>query len=223
VTGTKHVNDGAIECEVRIDELVGAVRFELVEEADTFQVLIEPTGAEGSLELRMTRRNRVILQAQGDVAMPAELHRGPLTLDPGGWQHVRFSNVDNVLRFELDGVLVAEAAYEEGVPLEREAATPAAGGGTKHGGQRAGFGGERCRARFRRIRVLRDLYYSEKGDFGVRSPVSLGPNEYFLLGDNSLVSQDSRVFGPVHADELLGRPVAVVWPPGGLRRLASPR
>lgn len=40
----------------------------------------------------------------------------------------------------------------------------------------------------------------------------LGPSEYFLLGDNRNHSQDSRFFGPIHADEFVGRAVLRYWP-----------
>ncbi len=34
--------------------------------------------------------------------------------------------------------------------------------------------------------------------------LALGPDEYFVMGDNRLVSQDSRWYGPLHRSELLG-------------------
>ena len=44
----------------------------------------------------------------------------------------------------------------------------------------------------------------------------------FVLGDNSPESLDSREFGPVPLDSVLGLPAAVVWPPSAWRRLRGP-
>jgi len=40
----------------------------------------------------------------------------------------------------------------------------------------------------------------------------LGPEEYFVMGDNRSDSQDSRAFGPVHRDLILGRVWFRYWP-----------
>lgn len=42
--------------------------------------------------------------------------------------------------------------------------------------------------------------------------VTLGEDEYFLLGDNRNESLDSRVFGAVTSDELIGRTWLRAWP-----------
>ena len=43
-------------------------------------------------------------------------------------------------------------------------------------------------------------------------PVTLGPDAYFVMGDNRLNSLDSRSFGPVPADQIIGRVVLRYWP-----------
>lgn len=54
------------------------------------------------------------------------------------------------------------------------------------------------------------------GDFG---PVTLGPEEIFVMGDNREFSMDSRVFGAIPIDHVIGEAFMVIWPPsrvGGL-------
>jgi signal peptidase I len=43
-------------------------------------------------------------------------------------------------------------------------------------------------------------------------PLTLGPDDYFLMGDNRPVSRDSRSFGPVHADQIIGQVILRYWP-----------
>lgn len=40
----------------------------------------------------------------------------------------------------------------------------------------------------------------------------LGPNEYFFMGDNRNNSRDSRVFGPVTRDRIIGEAIIRYWP-----------
>ena len=47
-----------------------------------------------------------------------------------------------------------------------------------------------------------------------------GPDEYFLLGDNRGDSNDSRKFGSVSADQIIGRAWFLCWPPWKWRPLA---
>jgi signal peptidase I len=46
-------------------------------------------------------------------------------------------------------------------------------------------------------------------DFAVRT---LGPDEYFMMGDNRAQSCDSREWGPVNRADLIGPVFAVYWP-----------
>jgi len=63
------------------------------------------------------------------------------------------------------------------------------------------------------------VYYSRpigvRARWGIDRPYRLGPDEYFVLGDNSPASDDSRSWpsGPgVPSEMLIGKPLAVLFP-----------
>src|SRR5262245_11846344 len=43
-------------------------------------------------------------------------------------------------------------------------------------------------------------------------PLTLGPDQYYVLGDNRLNSLDSRSFGPIPAEQIVGRVALRYWP-----------
>jgi signal peptidase I len=47
----------------------------------------------------------------------------------------------------------------------------------------------------------------------------LEPDRYWVMGDNRVVSEDSRLFGPVPRSDLLGRAVVRVWPASDIGRI----
>ena len=56
-----------------------------------------------------------------------------------------------------------------------------------------------------------DIYFQTKPiRDAVEFPITLGEDEYFILGDNRTTAKDSRYFGTVKADELRGRIVAAL-------------
>ena len=68
-----------------------------------------------------------------------------------------------------------------------------------------------------RLVVFRDVYWFRLPQLGVdpgRKAVAtlVPPGHLYLLGDNSFDSTDSRMFGPVPAENLMGRPRAVIGP-----------
>ena len=55
----------------------------------------------------------------------------------------------------------------------------------------------------------------EEDNYGIAAePITLGENEYFVLGDNRNNSTDSRVpdVGPIHKTEIEGRAWVRIWP-----------
>ncbi|MCB9882706.1 MAG: signal peptidase I [Planctomycetes bacterium] len=70
------------------------------------------------------------------------------------------------------------------------------------------------------LRVWRDLYYTSTEDrFGVRRPIALGEGAFFMLGDNSVISSDSREFGEISRRAILGRVDWVVSPWNRIRAI----
>lgn len=51
------------------------------------------------------------------------------------------------------------------------------------------------------------------------SSVILGPDEYFVMGDNRDNSQDSRAIGPVKAEKIIGKAWLIYWPPPAMGRV----
>jgi signal peptidase I len=71
-----------------------------------------------------------------------------------------------------------------------------------------------------RPRSLETLTYYAYGNLMNGATVACGDG-YFIVGDDSRDSQDSRFEGPLPAGRILGRPWLVVWPPGH-RRFVNP-
>lgn len=59
--------------------------------------------------------------------------------------------------------------------------------------------------------VMNEDYLSEP-TVGATALTTLGPDEYFVLGDNRDASYDSRRFGPIKRDAIIGRTWVRGWP-----------
>lgn len=79
--------------------------------------------------------------------------------------------------------------------------------------------------------ALKESYaiISPHADAGNQREWRTGPEEYFVMGDNRRTSQDSRYFGPVNRNLIIGRVWFRYWPPrawgpvpNGLGSLAPP-
>ena len=59
--------------------------------------------------------------------------------------------------------------------------------------------------------VLKELY-TQAAETGGAQTLTLGPDQYYVLGDNRGASFDSRRFGPVDRSEIIGRTWFRGWP-----------
>jgi signal peptidase I len=71
-----------------------------------------------------------------------------------------------------------------------------------------------CCLTIRNFMLYRDIYYTQFGEHGTRHPAVLGPNDYFVLGDNSGNSQDSRKWPNPGVPEMdfIGKPFLIHQP-----------
>ncbi len=185
------------------------------------ELRVRPTG-EGSLELVLQDGSRVITAklAVGEAGLGSFVMLGsaaPESLNftalPAGQESlVRFASVDDRVSLLVDNqvVFTSPGIYrarrsEESKKIDRRVWS------------RIGVKGHSIR--FEEIRLYRDVFYVESGTWGVRESIHIPEGEYFLLGDNSRVSQDSRMDGPIKEETFVGSAMSVVWPFGRLRGL----
>jgi len=66
--------------------------------------------------------------------------------------------------------------------------------------------------------VFNQRYYYNRGEFGeVGKKIKIPENSFFVLGDNSASSQDSRYWGFVPRKNILGEALVIYWPPQRIR------
>ncbi len=115
--------------------------------------------------------------------------RLPLSIT-GRARRIEFSLFDQQVTLAIDGRLIVQRSYE------RLAAPPSPSS------QPLAIGAAGLRIEVERLLVYRDIYYERLR----RGPsLKLGENELFLLGDNPRASTDSRTWGGIPRNWLLGR------------------
>ena len=63
-------------------------------------------------------------------------------------------------------------------------------------------------------------YYYNRGDLAKEGEKIVVPeNSFFVLGDNSGSSKDSRYWGFVPGDNILGKAIVIYWPPQRIRTI----
>ena len=123
-------------------------------------------------------------------------------LEPGRAHVVEFALVDRRATIAVDGRVVVAPVD---LPPERKRLA------VKRPLQLFARG---CRVEVRELKLYRDIHYTQAGTHGTQAPARLGPDEYFMLGDNSGNSQDSREWptpGVPEAD-FIGKPFLIHQP-----------
>lgn len=200
VRGEHAIRDLMVEATLEAGAVVKEFSIRIVSGADWFQIDIPtqktlPPIVSRNWRVVETRNPRAGLLPDGPLPRPMQLD---------------VSVMDRRLTAHLDGVPLFD-------PLDYEKASI----GPNPGESPIAFGVRDGSLTLREIRLYRDVYYTNslafapRIPFGVDHPYTLGPDEYFVLGDNSAVSNDSRFWpgSPVVPGELfLGKPFLVHLP-----------
>ncbi len=143
-------------------------------------------------------RASVVREKKGGLATVAGVG-----LEPGKTYHLEFGFVDRRVTVAVDGKALLPATDLEAPPGKR--------GEVKRPLQ---MGARGCHVVVRNLRLDQDIYYTPPGRNGGAVPCQLGATEYFMLGDNSGNSQDSREWelpGVPEAD-FIGKPFLIHQP-----------
>lgn len=65
--------------------------------------------------------------------------------------------------------------------------------------------------------VFKDIFYYNRGEYADVDKITVPKDSYFVLGDNSANSVDSRYWGFVPKNYLLGKAMVVFWPVNRLK------
>ncbi len=195
--GYNHVNAGLIpmpvrdlflDCQVALGSGDGDAVFEISDGRLTFQLVLNRS--RNTAELDLVGQQKPLCQA----SCPAGALDKPF--------HLEFSTFDRQVVAAVNGVLLFPPW--DGPTDEAEPSRVPVRIGTR------GVGVE-----VSRLRVYRDIYYTRGGGRNASDqPIQLGGDEYFVLGDNSPVSNDGRswVQGAIKRSQLLGKPLVVHLP-----------
>jgi hypothetical protein len=211
----------------------GPLRLRLTKQDDTFTAELTPGG------VKLYRKHG---EPEGDDDLGKEVASGSRVpaLAGGGPVQIDFMNADYQLTLRVAGVDVLQGTYEPDIQRLKSASDA----DRQMPKPQIRITAAAQQAEFSHVSLWRDVYYTNR-DWRYRrllpnatpdSPVHLGPDEYFVQGDNTVISADARYWGtPVNlpAEDvaaqagrvprrfMLGKAFFVYWP-AGYRPFGSP-
>jgi signal peptidase I len=185
------VHDFLVSCTIEVASVNGdgSVTFELTDGADHVTGSI-PVGSANDTQVNLASRKGGLSSAGG------------ITLKPGKSYRMEFAFVDRRISLAVDGKEIVPAAdlppAAKRGPVTRPLQLAARG----------------CRVLIRDLRIDRDIHYTQYGEHGTRESVTLGLGKYFMLGDNSGNSEDSRKWPRpgVPEGDFIGKPFLIHQP-----------
>jgi signal peptidase I len=221
------VSDVRLEAVVIAGEGDGYVEFEISKRNDTFSARF---WRDGRVELLRSRSDTPEVQLVDDALIPRMTFNRPV--------EIAFENVDYRVSVYVDGARILGTTREQYAPdIPRlRSSVPART-------QYPRFNASDLSVRLLHVTLLRDVFYTSPSlqrsaisawaDAGwgtTNHPILIRDDEYFMLGDNSPASKDSRLWdvpgshlldrgdafqlGTVPKDQLVGRAFFVYWPSG---------
>ena len=209
------VGDLAVELTLESRSDAGTIELDLVEGGDRHTATIDL--ADGRARLRIGGHG------EADPGTASTAVRGR-----GSWR-LLFANVDDELSLFVDGRPVEFSGATTWTRPMPEGPTAVAAVPVAPGDDAAsdlapvGVRVANADVRVEGLRILRDIYYIgavdvDRSNMVIEEDVlefPLGADEFFMLGDNSAASKDSRLWltgHHVHRRLLIGRALAVWWP-----------
>ncbi len=168
-----------------------SVAIEIDNSPSTYRWLIPFNAGETRLTL-VTEEQEQVLWTSQDFALSSDVE-STLSMEV----------IDRNLRVFADGILFGEVQLPES---ELSAGTKSTAG------QGIRFRMSHCGGYLNQVQIFRDLHWTGNGNNGVTGPYSIDQGRYFVLGDNSPSSLDSRYWGSFSRSNLLGRGFVIFWP-----------
>jgi signal peptidase I len=186
------VHDFYLRCEVEVvsaqADAVFACRLFDGQDAVAAEVSV---GKKADGKVKLTHDSLGVLSAAAKVA-----------LEPGSSYTVEFAFVDRRATLVIDGKVVTAPSDLAAEKKRGEVRRPLQ------------LGARGCKLILRKLTLGRDVHYTMAGTHGTRTPAKLGPDEYFMMGDNSGNSQDSREWAEpgVSEADFIGKPFLIHQP-----------